>query len=94
MGKENDAYQKVLSQVADVVGEMYEKYRRGKGLEDENDTERQLEILTSKKYISITYISDLSLIADYYARDMIEIYTSRLEEYKIRIRSQIESIPY
>ena len=94
MGKENEAYEKVLSQIADIVGEMYEKYRRGKGLEDEKDTERQLEILTSKTYISITYISDLSLIADYYARDMIEIYTSRLEEYKIRVLSQIESIPY
>lgn len=93
MGKENEAYEKVLSQVADVVGEMYEKYRK-KGLEYEKDTERQLEILASKKYISITYISDLSLIADYYARDMIEIYTSRLEEYKIRVLSQIESIPY
>ena len=94
MGKENEAYEKVLSQIADIVGEMYEKYRRGKGLEDEKDTERQLEILTSKKYISITYIWDLSLIAHYYARDMIEIYTSRLEEYKIRVLSQIESIPY
>lgn len=94
MGRENEAYQEVLSQVADVVGEMYEKYRRGKGLEDEKDTERQLEILVSKKYISITYISDLSLIADYYARDMIATYTSKLRGYKMRVRSQIESIPY
>lgn len=94
MGKENEAYQEVLSQVSDVVGEMYEKYRRGKGLEDEKNTERQLEILASKKYISITYISDLSLIADYYVRGMEETYTSRLLDYRIRVRSQIESIPY
>lgn len=94
MGRENDAYQEVLSQVADVVGEMYEKYRRGKGLEDEKDTERQLEILVSKKYISDTYISDLSLIADYYAREMITTYMSKLQGYKIRVRIQTESIPY
>ncbi len=94
MGRENDAYKEVLSQVADVVGKMYEKYRRGKGLEDEKDTERQLEILTSKKYISNTYISDLSLIADYYARDMSAAYVSKLLEYKMRARVQTESIPY
>lgn len=94
MGRENEAYQKVLSQVSDVVGEMYEKYRRGKGLEDEKDTERQLEILVSKKYISITYITDISLIADYYAREMIATYTSKLLEYKMRVRVQTERIPY
>lgn len=94
MSKENEAYKIVLSQVAEVVNEMYEKYRRGCNLEEESDTERQLEILTSKKYISITYISDISLIADYYARDMIAKYTSKLLDYKYRVRSQIESIPY
>lgn len=94
MSRENDAYQKVLSEVAADVGEMYELYRRGKGLEDEKDTEHQLEILANKKYISITYISDLSLIADYYAREMWANYVSKLMEYKMRIRSQIESIPY
>lgn len=94
MSRENEAYKIVLSQVAEVVNEMYEKYRRGCNLEEESDTERQLEILTSKKYISITYISDISLIADYYARDMIAKYTSKLLDYKYRVRSQIESIPY
>lgn len=94
MGKENDAYQKVLSQVADVVGEMYEKYRRGKGLEETNDTERQLEILTSKKYISITFISDLSLIVDYYVKEQTAKYEANLLDYKIRVRVQTERIPY
>lgn len=94
MGKENDEYQKVLSQVADVVGEMYEKYRRGKGLEETNDTERQLEILTSKKYISITFISDLSLIVDYYVKEQTMKYEANLLDYKIRVRVQTERIPY
>lgn len=94
MGRENDAYQWVLSQVAEVVGEMYEKYRRGKGLEETNDTERQLDILTSKKYISITFISDLSLIADYHAREMITMCTAKLLDYKTRVRVLTEKIPY
>lgn len=94
MSRENDAYQKVLSEVAEVVNEMYEKYRRGKILEETNDTERQLDILTSKKYISITYISDLSLIADYYAKEQTAKYEAKLLEYKTRIRVQTESIPY
>lgn len=92
MSREKEAYQWVLSQVAEVVDEMYEKYRRVKGLEEEKDTERQLEILVNKKYISITYISDLSLIADYYAREMIAMYTSKLLDYRYKVRSKTESI--
>lgn len=94
MGRENDAYQEVLSQVADVVGEMYEKYRRGKGLEEEKDTERQLEILVSKKYISYTYIKDLNEMAEYYERKKMAMYISKLQDYRIRVIVQTEKIPY
>lgn len=92
MSKENEALQFVCSQVADEVREMYERYQRKCGLEEETDTERQLEILVSKKYISKTYISNLSLIADYYARGMEVQYNASLQDYKIRIQVLLESI--
>lgn len=94
MSREKDAYQWVLSQVAEVVDEMYERYRERCNLEKEKDTERQLEILASKKYISSTYISDLSLIADYYARGMNEMYNTNLLNYQYRVRVQTEKMPH
>jgi len=92
MSKENEALQFVYSQVADEVSEMYERYREKCGLEEETDTERQLEILTSKKFISSTYISNLSLIADYYARGMDAQYYSNLQNYKVRMQVLLESV--
>ena len=76
----------VYSQVAPEVDELYKYYRKKKGLEEEKDTEKQLEILTIKKYISNSFIADLSLIIDYYERGMISMYLSKLQEYKTRIR--------
>ena len=63
---EHEAMQWVYSQVANEVNEMYEKYREKCGLEEEHDTKKQLEILVDKKYITNTFISNLSLITDYY----------------------------
>lgn len=85
MGNYEEALQKVHSEVAPLVNDLYEYFRGKKQLEEETDVERQLEILTSKKYISITYITDLSLIADYCARSMVREYLSELEHYKMRI---------
>ena len=93
MSKENDAQKEVYSQVEGWVNEMYERYRKRLNLERTEDTERQLEILTSKKYISITFITDLSLIADYKARGMEAMYDAKLKEYKTRIQVMLESIP-
>lgn len=92
MNKEKEALQIVYSQVKEEVNELYERYRKKCGLEEESDTERQLEILTSKKYISSTYIANLSLLVDYYVRGMIVQYCSNLENYKIRIKVLLESI--
>lgn len=92
MSKENEALQFVYSQVADEVAQLYERYREKRGLEEEHDTERQLEILTSKKYINKTFITDLILIADYYAREMEVFYNSKLNEYKIRVQVLLESV--
>ena len=83
----NESLQEVYSQVAPEVNKLYEYYREKQGLEEEKDTERQLEILAmQKKYISKTYISDISLITDYYAREMTSMYQSSLENYKTRIQ--------
>lgn len=87
----NEALQEVYSQVAPEVNELYEYFRKKKELEDEKDTERQLEILVNKKYISNTFISNLSLIADYYQRGMISMYLSNLQNYKNRIIFRLES---
>lgn len=92
MGEETRALQVVYSQVADIVNTMYQRYKEKCNLENEEDTERQLEILTNKKYISYTYISNLSLMADYYARGMYSMYEAELENYKIRIQVQLESV--
>ena len=78
--------EEVYSQVAPVVNDLYDYYRKKKGLEEEKDVERQLEILVEKKYISKTYISNLSLIVDYYERGMISMYLTTLQDYKNRIR--------
>lgn len=87
----NETLQEVYSQVAPEVNELYEYFREKNGLEEEKDTERQLEILVSKKYISITYISNLSLMVDYYQRGMINMYLSNLQDYKNRIMVRLES---
>ncbi len=83
----NKAFNVVYSQVAPDVNDLYQYYRERKGLEDEKDVERQLEILTNKKYISITYISNLSLLVDYLVRGMEIRYQSELQAYQNRIRS-------
>lgn len=92
MINEKEALEYVYSQVADNVNEMYERYRKKCNLECETDTERQLEILTMKKYISKTYITNLMLMADYYARGMDFKYEAELENYKIRIQVLLESV--
>lgn len=62
----NETLKEVYSLIAPEVNELYEFFRKRKSLEVENDTGKQLDILVEKKYISKTYISDISLIVDYY----------------------------
>jgi hypothetical protein len=90
MDNYNQALKEVYSQVAPEVNDLYEYYRAKNNLEEERDTERQLEILTQKKYISNTYIANLSLITDYYVREMTSAYLSSLEDYKNRIKFFLE----
>ena len=85
-----ETLQEVYSQVAPEVEELYEYYRNKQSLEEEHDTEKQLEILTTKKYISKTFISNLSLIVDYYERDMISMYLTAIQDYKNRIKFLLE----
>lgn len=92
MGRETEALQFVYSQVAEEVNEMYERYRKKCNLDFETDTERQLEILTSKKYISNTFILNVHTMAEYYDRGMISIYLAELSNYKIRIKVLLESV--
>ena len=83
--------EKVYSQVAPEVNELYEYFRNKKGLEEEKNTEKQLEILINKMYISGTYSSDLMLIVDYYERKMMNEYISALENYKYRIKMFLDN---
>lgn len=92
MGRETKALQFVYSQVAEEVNEMYERYREKCNLEPETDTERQLEILTSKKYISNTFILNVQTMAKYYDRGMMNWYLTELMNYKIRIKVLLESV--
>lgn len=88
--KEREALDFIYSQVAPDVDALYQYYREKKQLEDEKDTERQLEILIDKKYISQSYMVNLVLISDYYFRGMVSHYCSSLQEYKNRIRFLLE----
>lgn len=86
-----ETLEKVYSQVAPEVNELYEYFRNKKGLEEEKDTEKQLEILIGKMYISSTYNSDLMLIVDYYERKMMSNYKYALEDYKYRIKMFLDN---
>ena len=86
-----ETLEKVYSQVAPEVNELYEYFRNKKGLEEEKDTEKQLEILIGKMYISSTYNSDLMLIVDYYERKMMSKYKYALEDYKYRIKMFLDN---
>ena len=91
MSKENEAYNYVLSQVAVEVDELYRYYqRKDKTLEEQQNTMKELEILIAKKYINATYISDLMLIVDYYAREDYANYFYNLQNYIIKIRIFLE----
>lgn len=92
MGKEKESLKFVYSQVADEVSTMYERYREKYGLEEENDLEKQLEILIDKKYISKTFFSDLLLISDYYDKEMYAKFVDSLRNYKFRILVLLELI--
>jgi len=92
MGKEKETLIFVYSQVADEVSRMYEYYRKKCALEEEKDTEKQLEILISKKYISKSYLVDLMLLADYYQRGKYGQYIAGLMNYKTRIKFLLDSI--
>ena len=94
MRRENEAYKEVLSQVSEVVNEMYEKYRKRCGLEEEKDTERQLDILVNKKYIAQSYITDIEAITKYHERSMLAMYHYAMADYKVRVMVQTEKIPY
>lgn len=88
--KEREALDFVYSQVSEDVDALYQYYREKKQLEDEKDTETQLEILINKKYISKSYMIDLILISDYYSRGMEARYSSSMQDYKNRIRFWLE----
>ena len=91
MKKYEEALEQVYSQVAPEVNELYEHYREKLNLEEETNTERQLEILTmQKKIISKIYIKNLSLIANYYAREMTSMYESSLQNYKECIKGLLK----
>lgn len=87
----NDIVREVHSQIATEVNELYEYFRKKQGLEEESDTERQLEILTAKKYISHTYQDNLEYMIKCYESGRIGRYLTTLEEFKIRIRYFLDS---
>ena len=91
MNKEKEALNFVYSQVSKDVGQMYEHYRKRCGLKEETDTEKQLDILVNKKYISGSYIIDLIVLADYYQRGLHAQYSAGLLNYKTRIHFLLES---
>ncbi len=92
MSKEKEAYNYVLSQVASEIDDLYRYYqKKDSTLEDKEKTMEQLEILIEKKYINATYISDLMLIVDYYAKKEYAMYFNNLNNYILRIRIFLEN---
>lgn len=90
MNKEREALDFVYSELSENIDTLYQYFRKKKGLEDTHDIERQLDILTDKKYISTTYIADIMLITDYYQRGMTAMYESSLQNFKNRIQFFLE----
>lgn len=91
MSLEKDAYNYVLSQVAPEIDELYRYYqKKDRTLEDEEDTMKELERLIDKKYINATYISNLMLIVDYYARKDYANYFFNLQNYLLKIKIFLE----
>lgn len=91
MSKEKEAYNYVLSQVASEIDDLYRYYqKKDSTLEDKEKTMEQLEILIEKKYINATYISDLMLIVDYYAKKEYAVYFNNLNNYILRIKIFLE----
>lgn len=91
MSKEKEAYNYVLSQVASEIDELYRYYqKKDSTLEDKEKTMEQLENLIEKKYINATYISDLMLIVDYYAKKEYAVYFNNLNNYILRIKIFLE----
>lgn len=91
MSKEKEAYNYVLSQVASEIDDLYRYYqKKDSTLEDKEKTMEQLENLIEKKYINATYISDLMLIVDYYAKKEYAVYFNNLNNYILRIRIFLE----
>ena len=92
MSKEKEAYNYVLSQVASEIDDLYRYYqKKDSTLEDKEKTMEQLNTLIEKKYINTTYISDLMLIVDYYAKKEYAMYFNNLNNYILRIRIFLEN---
>lgn len=87
----NDVAREVYSQVATEVNELYEYFRKKQGIEEESDTERQLEILSVKKYISHTYLDSMEYMIQCYESGRIGWYLTALQEFKIRIHYFLDS---
>lgn len=92
MSKEKETLNFVYSQVADEVNTLYEHYRRKCSLDEETDTEKQLEILVNKKYISQSFLIDLIVLTDYYQRGFYGQYMTGLANYKVRIEFLLEKV--
>ena len=91
MCRENEAYNYVLSQVAPEVDELYQYYQeKDRTLENIENVMKKIEILVNKKYINGTYISDLMLIVDYYARKDYANYFFNLNNYVLKIKIFLE----
>lgn len=91
MQNEREGYDYVLKQVEPKVSELYRYYQgRDSTLEDKENTMEKLEILIKKKYIALSYMTDLVVIADYYNRKMYTEYNRYLKEYIIRITIFLE----
>ena len=83
---ERESLEFIYSQVSEDVNALYQYYREKKQLEDEKDTEKQLEILIDKKYIAKSFLVDLIVISDYYFRGKVSHYFASMQDYKNRIR--------
>ncbi len=92
MVSKNQALEFVYEKVAEDVNTMYQRYRKKCGLIEKTDTKKQLEILTKKKYIPYTYISNIEIIAEHYQNKRYNEYFLEMCDYIIRIKVLLESV--
>lgn len=89
---EKECYDQIIATVKPEINAMY-KYFQTKNPEmeeEDNNPEEQLQEMIDKKYLSITFMTDLVYISSCYYEGRDYLYKAKLREYKTRVKCFLE----